>query len=114
MLEVSFKSRKLQKTCNSDRELQRAHGARMAANIRECLDDLAALQTLADIKKLPHHRCHELHGDKQGVFSLDLEHPQRLLFVPDHDPVPQLHAGGIDWSQVTAVEILGVEDTHGR
>lgn len=37
----------------------------------------------------------------------------RLIFIPDHDPVPRLKDGGLDWSKVTAIKILGVEDTHG-
>ena len=45
--------------------------------------------------------------------SMDLDQPYRLIFIPDHDPVPTLRDGGLDWSQVTAIKILGVEDTHG-
>jgi len=44
---------------------------------------------------------------------VDLDHPYRLIFVPDHNPVPKREDGGLDWSRVTAVIILGVEDTHG-
>ena len=113
-MEVSFRTHKLQRLCNSEKDLRRVHGPRMAELIRECLDDLHALENLHDIKKLPHHRCHELKGDRRGVFSMDLEHPYRLLFVPDHDPLPELPAGGIDWAEVSAIEIQGVEDTHGR
>lgn len=112
-MDVSFRTHKLQKLFNSDRELKKAHGQRMAKLMRECLDDLCAIERLLDIERLPQHRCHELKGNKKGVFSLDLEHPYRLLFVPDHDPVPELEAGGIDWALVTAVVIDGVEDTHG-
>jgi proteic killer suppression protein len=36
-----------------------------------------------------------------------------MLFVPNHDPVPEKEDGGLDWTQVTAVEIIGIEDTHG-
>lgn len=57
-------------------------------------------------------RCHELKGDKAGIFSIDLDHPYRLLFRPDHDPLPQRSEGGIDWSQVIAIVILEIEDTH--
>jgi proteic killer suppression protein len=44
---------------------------------------------------------------------LDVDHPYRLLFVPDHDPVPAKDDGGLDWTHVTAVRIIGIEDTHG-
>ena len=57
-------------------------------------------------------RCHELHGNRKGMFSVDLDHPYRLIFRPAHSPVPRHEDGGIDWGKVTAIEILGVEDTH--
>ncbi len=43
---------------------------------------------------------------------MDLDHPYRLIFIPDHGPVPRHEDGGLDWSLVTAITILGVEDTH--
>jgi proteic killer suppression protein len=52
-------------------------------------------------------------GKRKGQLSVDLDHPYRLIFVVNHDPVPVLPDGGLDWSKVTAIKILGVEDTHG-
>ena len=48
---------------------------------------------------------------KSKQFSVDLDHPYRLIFEPE-EPIPRKDDGGIDWSQVTTVVILGVEDTH--
>jgi proteic killer suppression protein len=42
-------------------------------------------------------RCHELHGDRAGELSLDLDHPYRLLFRPTADPGPG-SGGGLDWT----------------
>lgn len=109
-----FKSSKLAKQFNSDRELKRAHGDRQADRIRECLDDLEAVECLADMGKLPQHRCHPLTGNLKGVFSLDLVHPYRLLFRPADSPMSQLDDGAIDLARVVSVEILGVENTHGK
>jgi plasmid maintenance system killer protein len=113
-LELFFKTGKLAKRCNSNKELKRAHGDRQAELIRECLDDLEAVECLADMWTLPQHRCHQLTGNLKGVFSLDLVHPYRLLFRPADSPPPQLEDGGIDLVQVRSVEILGVENTHGK
>jgi len=115
-VEVSFKSQKLARVFNSDRELKRAYGQRQADLIRECLDDLEAVECLADMWTLPQHRhrCHQLAENLRGVFSLDLEHPYRLLFVPANVPVPRLDDDGIDLARVTAVEVRGVENTHGK
>lgn len=41
-----------------------------------------------------------------------LDHPYRLIFESADEPIPTKSDGGIDWTKVTAVRILGVEDTH--
>jgi proteic killer suppression protein len=74
--------------------------------------ELSAADSLADISRLPPARRHELVGDRKGVFSVDLEHPFRLLFIPANDPLPLNSQGGINLSEVTEVEIIGIEDTH--
>jgi proteic killer suppression protein len=57
-------------------------------------------------------RCHELTGDRAGQLSIDLDHPYRLIFSPNHDPIPERDAGGLDWSRVNAIRILEIADTH--
>ena len=113
-MEVFFKTKKLAKVFNSDKELKKAHGARNANLIRICLDDLEAADCLSDMRKLPQHRFHGLTANRKGVFSLDVEDPYRLLLVPAHDPVPRLADGGIDEARVTSVEVQGIENTHGK
>jgi plasmid maintenance system killer protein len=112
-LDVTFKKAKLQKVCNSDKELQRVYGKPCARKFRARLDDLQAAPNLAAFRdqKLP-GRCHELIGDRKGQLSLDLEHPLRLIFIPVGDGVKANEDGGLDWNSVTAVQIEGVEDTH--
>lgn len=113
-MEISFTSKKLQKACNSDAELLRQYGKNCARKIRIRLDDLAAASTLQAFRPPTGlaGRCHELVGDRQGQLSLDLEHPLRLIFVPAGEGVQRKPDGGLDWNSVTAVEIIGVEDTH--
>ena len=72
----------------------------------------AAAETLEDMRLLP-GRCHELTGDRAGQLALDLDHLYRLIFMPFHDPIPTKADSGLDWTAVTAVVIVGVEDYHG-
>lgn len=117
-MEISFISKKLEKEFNEGARLVKAHGPERAEKIRRRMAELRAAVTLCDFwppKKKP-SRCHELaEGDRKGKFhlSVDLDYPYRLIFTPAHDPIPT-HAdgGGLDWSKVTAVTILGVENTH--
>ena len=43
---------------------------------------------------------------------MDLDHPYRLIFKPDHQPLPRKDDGGLDWDQVTKVLVTEVVDTH--
>ena len=74
--------------------------------------ELKSFDTLADISHLPPARCHELTGDRAGQLSVDLVHPHRLIFIPDHDPVPEKPDGGLDRAKVTKVLVLEVCDPH--
>ena len=51
-------------------------------------------------------------GNREGQLSVDLEHPYRLLFIPANDPVQVMQDGGLDWAQVTEIEIIEIADTH--
>lgn len=42
---------------------------------------LTSAENLSEISHLSPPRCHEL-INRKGVFSVDLKHPLRLLFVP--------------------------------
>ena len=111
-MEVSFDSRSMQKACSSAREAKKKWGDRTAGRLQQRLLELKAADTLADISHLPPARCHELKGDRAGQLSVDLVHPYRLLFEPDHDPVPRKPDGGLDWTKVTRILVLEVCDTH--
>jgi plasmid maintenance system killer protein len=111
-LDIVFRTKKLQKSCSDQKAMVKNWGPDQAKRLRRRLDDLRAAENLSLMMELP-GRCHELKGDHQGQLSLDLVHPYRLIFEPAHDPVPEKEDGGLDWTEVTGVRILGVEDTHG-
>lgn len=111
-MDILFKTKKLQKECNVHRDLVRAHGPQRAKLIRRRLDELRAAASLQDMRHLAQARCHELKGNRAGQLSVDLDHPYRLIFHPAIEPLPYKPDGGLDWSKVTVIEIIGVEDTH--
>lgn len=110
-MDIVFKNNKFEKECNNQRLLEKQHGKERAKRIRRRLDDLRAANVLEDMRNLP-GRCHELLHDRSGQLSLDLDHPYRLIFESANEPIPTKPDGGIDWTKVTAVMILGVENTH--
>ena len=110
-MEIVFATEKLAKVMNSDSKLGQAYGAELAKQIRKRLDDLDAAATL-DVMKLLPGRCEELAGDYAGSLSLRLSANYRLIFRPNHDPRPTKPDGGLDWTQVSAIEVIEAVDYH--
>jgi proteic killer suppression protein len=111
-MDVAFSTAKLAKICNSEAKLRGEYGPRMATLIQQRLAELRAADTLEDMRHLPGPRCHELKGNLDGHLALDLVHPNRLVFKPDHSPVPLKDDGGLNWNEITAVEVVGIGDYH--
>lgn len=111
-VDIIFRTRKLARTFNSESELQRAYGRRMAERLMSRLAVLKNARTLADVPSTRPERCHPLRGDREGQYAVDLVHPQRLVFAPNHEPVPQKDEGGIDLDKVTSIIVIEVVDYH--
>ncbi|MCC5877882.1 MAG: killer suppression protein [Candidatus Sumerlaeia bacterium] len=115
-MEVHFESETLRKVFEKEKKLRAKHGAKRAGLIQLRLAQIMAATCLEDLRNLPGPRIHQhvrSQGQEKAVFSVDLDHPYRLLFEAFHDPEPTLPGGGVDWSKVTKILIKGVEDPHG-
>lgn len=110
-MELSCDDRDLTKLLADPSRAARKLGTVGARRLAARVADLRAVGCMADVQKLP-GRLHSLVADRAGEYSLDLHHPYRLLFVPDHDPLPELPGGGLDWAAVTRVRLIGIVDTH--
>lgn len=111
-MEVAFRTNKLAKLCSEAKKMVRAWGKECADRVQQRLAELEAADTLADLRALPGVGCHELTGNRKGQLALDAKHPYRLIIEPDHDPLPEVPDGGLDWSQVQRVIVIEVVDYH--
>lgn len=111
-MEIFFRNKKLEKSCNSEKEMLKTHGAARTRKLKNRLMELKAADHLAQIPRVPPPRCHELSTNRKGQLSVDLDHPYRLIFIPANDPIPRKEDGGLDWDAVTEIEILEIADTH--
>jgi proteic killer suppression protein len=111
-MNVYFSSKKLSKTLQSEKGLNRAYGVENAKKIKQRLVELEAAPNLKEVYNLPMARCHELSGNKKGQFAVDIKHPYRLIFEPDHIEVPRKEDGGIDLVRVTEIRVISIEDYH--
>ena len=111
-MQLSFKNADLHDLCSDDKLLRKRFGEKGRKKIRQRLDDFDAAENLAVIGRLPGARCEELKGNRAGTFSVRVHDGFRIVFVPDHDPVPRKDDGGVNWSAVTAIRIEAIEDYH--
>ena len=111
-MDIAFRTPKLRKIFNSEKELAREYGADQGRTIMRRMSVLRAANNLEEVSPLPPERRHELTGDLNGQFAVVLKQPYRLIFKPNHDPVPLKNDGGYNLRQVTAITILGVKDYH--
>ena len=112
-MDILFQDQRLAKVCNNESLLIRKHGPICAKLLRRRLDELRAAENLEVLRSLPQARCHELKGNREGTLAVHLEHPYRLIFEPANDLIHRKPDGGLDWTEVTAIRVLTVEDYHG-
>jgi len=113
-VEINFKTRKLTKVFNSNRELTREYGPSMAKIIQLRLAVLRSAPSLDYVPHQPPERRHELTHNRSGQYSVDLKQPYRLVFEPNHDPLPFREDGGMDIDRITSITILEIIDYHPR
>lgn len=113
-MKISFVTKKLERQLSGEKEMKKAFGHVMPAlKLR-----LSLLRSVSNLSEVPHTRPegrHLLHHDWSGHFAVWLSANYRLIFRPDHDPVPLSEdGGGFDIHAITAVEIAAIEDYHGK
>lgn len=112
-MEIDFVSNKLRRQMESAAEMQKVFG-QLSRPLQMRLGVLKNSTSLADVPRTPPERCHLLSGRLAGHFAVVLKDNWRLIFRPNHDPVPIKADDGIDLEKVTAIIIDRVEDYHGK
>jgi len=108
-MDIDFKDKKTRELCEQQAIALRKLGAACARKLRSRLADLQAAERVTDLVA---GRPHQLQGVRAGQFALDLVGGRRLVFEPDHQPVPSRDDGGIDWLHVTRIRIIFIGDYH--
>lgn len=90
-------------------------GKPMAKYIRLRLDALHAAGSLNDFwpARSKPERIHELGGKLNGIFSMDLKQPYRLLFKPIFAEEIVFENEQERWKNIKKIQIVSIEDTHG-
>lgn len=112
-MDLSYKSRKLEKSLTNDSELLKKYGQR-AKKLKQRLTLLCTAPSLFDISKLPPTRLHQYRGDREGEWSIDISPNWRLIFEIDYKAINRRkdETTETDKNLITAIRILSVEDPH--
>lgn len=110
-MDIKFDDKKLRKLANDPRKCKQEMGERRATLFLKRLTDLRDAETLEDIRHLP-GRYHELKEKRKGEWACDLDHPYRLIFIPQENPIPTNEDGQYIWFEIVGVEIIEIVDYH--
>lgn len=108
-MRLTFKDKKIRELCEKQAVADKKLGAVCARKLRARLDDLESADRVTDLTA---GNPHPLKGERSGQFALDLAGGWRLVFSPDHDPLPVHVDLSIDWSHVTLICIEFIGDYH--
>lgn len=110
-MKITFKNRKLAKTLTDPISLTKSYGS-LAKKIHQRLIELGDAENLEVMKTILAARCHELGGTRKGEFAITVSANYRLIFEPHHQPVPRKQDGGLNWKEITEIQINEVTDYH--
>lgn len=110
IIDIAWSDRKLAKSCSTDATGRKRFGAARWKLIKKRLFVLAAAPALADLRGLA--GFHALRADRSGHYALALDGPYRLVFRPDHNPVPTLRDGGVDAAAIARITVTEVVNYH--
>lgn len=79
-MEITYKTKKLEKVCTNAKAAERSYGKEMAEKIHMRIDEISAADTVEMMIQFHIGRCHPLSQNRKGQYAMDLIHPFRLLF----------------------------------
>ena len=109
-MDISFQNRRIEKICTSEKEMRKSLPSNRERVLKVRLRQLTESPTLEALRGQPGH-CHELTQDRADQLAVSLDGLFRLVFTPT-EPIPRKSDGGLNWSEVIAVEILEIVDYH--
>lgn len=110
-MKIRYSSNKLAKQFSNATEIKKAFGT-MAPKVSQRIDEMISSDNLAILKQIPAAKCHELWGDRKGEWAVMISKNFRIIFEPDHDPIPKGKQGEVDAILVTDILITKTEDYH--
>lgn len=106
-MHIHFATRELQVEANEFPRLVKIHGELKAKKIRQRLDEIAAAESMQDLKTLPACDC-QCFDEEQCLFSLVTTFPSLLVFDITRSSATKIVVPTLVWSEVKLVEIVSL------
>ena len=84
---VTYKNKSLEKVCNDFSKAMRVYGEDIAKKLYQRLNEIRAATSVELMIQNRIGRCHQLEGNRNGQYSVDLAHPYRLVFIVRNEQV---------------------------
>lgn len=109
-LELAFANKNLRHLCESSAKANRELGVDTADKLRRRIADLRAAISVSDLLL---GAPKEIDCDGRPQIALDLDKRFQITFCANHNTLPELESGTVDWSKVSRVKIVTVEEKNG-
>lgn len=108
-MQIAFAEKSLRHICESETRAIRELGSEKAKKLMRRLADLRAATTVADLI-VGHPR--ELDGPCPRLYAIDLCDGATIILSANHNSNPVFESGCFDWSKVSRVKVLRIENSH--
>lgn len=85
VLEIVFKTHKLQKQYENHKEAEKEYGQQVAKKYIMRINTLKSAKSFEDLYQIPQLKFHPLTGDRTGEFAISLTGFYRLIITNDGD-----------------------------
>ncbi len=104
-MEIAFAKKKLRQLCESEAQAKRDLGIEVANILKKRIADLRAATCVGDL--LAGQPREE--GARGQNIAMELNNGSCMVFCVNHNVVPKVHSGRVDWSKVSRIKILRIE-----
>ena len=108
-MKIEFGTSDLQDLCENEKYMKKKLGNASANKLKIRLADLQAAKKVSELVA---GKPHPLRYKRLGQFSVTILGGLRLIFECGNNPIPKTNDDSVDWTQVTIVKILSLEDYH--
>ena len=109
LVNLAFATLKVRSLCECQATAEKEYGCAVAKQLRARLADLREADTVLE---LPLGRRREIPSEPHNLYAVDLAKGYRLVMQANHNRIPVRETGNVDWSEVTRVMIMRIEDSH--